>query len=109
MPAQASVPAAEGVLDGVVTRHDLSSPLPNVVVTLRRYEGQAMVPPVIRRSDDEGHFRFVGLPPGLYRLEATRPGFEPMVLDPLVVPAHVVRNEHVSLRREQVVPPKPTT
>lgn len=102
-PALAAPPT--GTLDGVVTQEGLATPLPNVQVTLRSY---TPAPLIVRHTDEEGHFRIIDLPPGLYRLEAKRPGFERMVVDPIVVPAHVARNEHVSLRRAEGEP-KPTT
>lgn len=102
-PALASPPV--GALGGVVTHHQLATPLPNVEITLRSYEA---APLWHGRTDTEGVFRIVGLPPGLYRLEAARPGFELHVVDPVVVPAHVPREEHIALRPATTVP-RPTT
>lgn len=103
-PALASPPAA-GSLGGVVTHHELATPLPNVEITLRSYEA---APLWHGRTDTHGVFRIVELPPGLYRLEATRPGFEAFVVDPVVVPAHLPRQEHIALQPTKPTP-RPTT
>jgi len=97
-PAWASAPA--GGLGGVVTQLGEGTPLPNVEVTLHHAE----LPDVQGRTDDLGRFRFHHLPPGLYRLEARLPGFELRVVDPVVVPEHLVRSEHVVLERTKAPP-----
>jgi len=83
-----------GQLGGVVTRLGQATPLPNVEITLRHSER----PSVVRRTDDLGRFQFRSLAPGLYRLEARLDGFEVKVVDPVVVPEHLLRSEHLVLQ-----------
>jgi len=113
-PVLSQVVAPSGVAGvsygGVVTEGVLGTPLSNVEVTLFH----ASRPAVVGRTDDLGRFRFGSVRPGLYRLEARHQGFELKVVDPVVVPEHLLRNEHLVLSpvpppASEPVPVSPTT
>ena len=85
-----------GGLQGVVTGLDNGLVLPQVSITLRS-ETQPFLE--IRHSGRDGAFQFDGVPPGLYSLEASQPGFRSTKLSPiLVIPGREV-TEHVVLER----------
>jgi hypothetical protein len=73
-----------GSMYGVVLDPEGSS-LPGATVTL-----SGIGAPQTQLTDAQGRFRFVGLPPGSYRLQAHRDGFSPIEYDNLIV--HVGRS-----------------
>lgn len=66
------------------------SPLPGATVTL-----SGIGAPQTQLTDAQGHFRFVGLSPGAYRLQAHQDGFSPIDYDNLII--HVGRNTDVEV------------
>jgi hypothetical protein len=75
---------------------DKGQPLPGVTVTLSG--GGA---PVVQTSDAQGQFRFVGVYPGTYRLDAALDGFSPVVFEEVVV--NVNRNTTLELTMNAAV------
>jgi len=78
-----------GSLFGIILDTE-GSPLLGATVTL-----SGIGAPQTQLSDAQGRFRFVGLPPGTYRLQAHRDGFSPTDMDNLIV--HVGRNTDVEV------------
>ncbi len=76
-----------GSLYGIVLDPE-RSPLPGATVTL-----SGIGAPQTQLSDAQGRFRYVGLPPGTYRLQVHRDGFSPLEVDNLIV--HVGRSTEV--------------
>lgn len=66
------------------------SPLPGTTVTL-----SGIGAPQTQLSDAQGRFRYVGLPPGTYQLQAHHDGFSPLAVDNLIV--HVGRSTEVEV------------
>ena len=66
------------------------APLPGATVTL-----SGVGAPQTQLSDAQGRFRYVGLSPGAYRLQAHLDGFSPVEVDNLIV--HVGRNAEVEV------------
>src|SRR6185436_15194083 len=78
-----------GSLYGIVLDPE-RSPLPGATVTL-----SGIGAPQTQLSDAQGRFRYVGLPPGTYSLQAHRDGFSPLEVDNLIV--HVGRSTEVEV------------
>ena len=78
-----------GSLYGIVLDPE-RSPLPGATVTL-----SGIGAPQTQLSDAQGRFRYVGLPPGTYSLQAHRDGFSPLSVDNLIV--HVGRSTDVEV------------
>jgi len=89
LSAMARAQLQTGSLFGIVLdpQHE---PLPGATVTL-----SAIGAPQTVLSDAQGRFRFVGLAPGAYRLQAHLDGFSPVEVDNLIV--HVGRNTDVEV------------
>lgn len=96
---QAQAAPTTGGLHGVVTGLESGLVLPQVSVILRS-ETQPFLE--VRHTDRDGAFQFDDVPPGLYSLEASQPGYRPAKLSPiLVIPGREV-TEHVVLERSPV-------
>ena len=57
--------------------------------------------PVVTTTDAQGLFRYLGLPPGTYKLQGTLEGFSPVVYEQVVV--NVGRNTTLELTMNQAV------
>jgi iron complex outermembrane receptor protein len=79
--ASASLHAQSANLSGVVRDPDQSL-VTGAVVTLRSPQLPA---PITTTSDAQGRYHFSSVPAGIYRLEAWKPGFEPIVVQSLAV------------------------
>ncbi len=75
---------------------DKGAALPGVTVTLSG--GGA---PVVTTTDAEGNFRFIGVSPGIYKLESTLDGFSPVVYEEVTV--NVNRNTTLNLTMNAAV------
>src|SRR5678809_1405999 len=75
---------------------DKGQALPGVTVTLSG--GGA---PSVTTTDAEGNFRFVGISPGIFKLEATLDGFSPVVYEEVTV--NVNRNTTLNLTMNAAV------
>jgi hypothetical protein len=73
---QTAAPAGRGVISGSLATSDKGTPIRKATVVLAR-----VVPGLTKTttSDSEGRFTFAELPPGDYRLHATKPGYLDMV------------------------------
>lgn len=87
VPAMAQLQT--GSLFGIVL-DPAQSPLPGATVTL-----SGIGAPQTQLTDAQGRFRYVGLPPGAYRMQAHLDGFSPIEYDNLIV--HVGRNTEVEI------------
>lgn len=88
-PGVAMAQLQTGSLFGIVLDAE-AAPLPGATVTL-----SGIGAPQTQLSDAQGRFRFVGLPPGGYRLQAHHEGFSPIEYDNLII--HVGRNTDVEV------------
>lgn len=77
--AAAVAQAERGNVHGTVTDTE-GSPLPGVSVTL-----SGIGAPRVQTSNAQGEFRFLGLDPGVYRLEAQLQGFSPLAYEQVTV------------------------
>jgi hypothetical protein len=75
LPAQGPVPASnpnpKAVIDGEVLNAATNAPIPGARVKLEQYPAE----PLYTKADDQGHFRFADLTPGMYGLRVESPGF----------------------------------
>lgn len=73
--AQDSVPATnpnpQAAIDGDVVNAATNAPIPGARVKVEQYPNE----PLYTKADDQGHFQFAGLKPGVYLLHAESPGF----------------------------------
>jgi hypothetical protein len=88
-PGAALAQLQTGSLFGVVLNTE-ASPLPGATVML-----SGIGAPQTQLSDAQGRFRFVGLPPGAYHLQAHHDGFSPVEYDNLII--HVGRSTDVEV------------
>src|SRR5262245_17752246 len=72
-PAQVRV-STPGIIDGFVTTQAHTIPLGGVQIVVRNGVSDQVASAI---SEGDGHFRFVALPEGRYRVTATLAGFEP--------------------------------
>ncbi len=75
---------------------DKGQALPGVTATL---SGGGL--PVVATTDAEGNFRFIGVSPGVYKLESTLDGFSPVVYEEVTV--NVGRNTTLNLTMNAAV------
>ncbi len=87
--------AQSGNVYGTV-KDEKSQPLPGVTMTMTG--GGA---PAVTTTDAQGLFRYLGLPPGTYKLQGTLEGFSPVVYEQVVV--SVGRNTTLELTMNQAV------
>jgi Carboxypeptidase regulatory-like domain len=69
--------------------------IPNAQVKLTNNETQRMQDTV---SGSEGFYRFSGLPPGNYKVEASAPGMKMQVVQNVAVPAEATQGVDVTLK-----------
>jgi hypothetical protein len=70
-PVPASNPNPKAAIDGDVVNAATNAPIPGARVKVEQYPDE----PLYTRADDQGHFQFAGLKPGVYRLHVESPGF----------------------------------
>src|SRR5262245_39528930 len=88
-PAPVSAPAAALVLEGSVQQRFTAAPLPGATVTLTH----GTDPPLVVQTDEDGHFRFIGLAPSTVHLSAELAGFAKEELDVELVAGTVATAE----------------
>lgn len=70
-PVPASNPNPKAAVDGDVVNAATNAPIPGARVKLEQHPNE----PVYTKADDQGHFQFADLEPGVYLLHVESPGF----------------------------------
>jgi hypothetical protein len=90
LPVTAFAQLQAGNLYGTVLLEEDPLPLPGVMITL---QGQGA--PQVQITNDQGHFRFLDLPAGVYSLVASLEGFSTIQYANIVI--NIGRNTHIEI------------
>ena len=80
--SQVQAQTATGVIRGVITTDSSGSPIANVTIALTHTS-------FVTQTDKNGVYRLTGIPPGIYQLKITAPGYSGWLFDEVVVAENI--------------------
>ena len=74
--------SATGIIRGVITTDSSGTPIANATIALTHT-------PFITQTEKNGAYQLRGIPPGVYQLKITAPGYNGWLFDELMVPKSI--------------------